>query len=898
MSANTNNIQQLYVAYFGRPADATGLAYWETVVAAQGGNTTAVSAAFSTSAEYMATFAGLNNDQIVNTIYNNLFHRDAEPLGLTYWSNLLTAGKINISNVVTQVAGGALTTDATALAQKVAASVAFTAALDTTAEILSYSGAAANAIAKAWLAGVYDVATETAAVAPIALNATVASLASAANGLSFTLTTGSDAGAAFTGGNGNDTFNAGVVMAADGVTLVNTLQSIDSLTGGLGIDSLNATLNSAGAVAPSLNGIEIINLRATAVGASLDLTAATGVTNVNVAHSTAATTITAIGNAALGVANQNTAVSIDGSTATALGLNFDTVGTKTAHITVDLASVTANAATSYAITAKNAYVTLSETAASAATTSATVVATNANQLTFGAADLASLTSLAVTGSGSVDFSGGALSALTSLTVADGGVKATITNLTPNSVVVTTGAGTDTISAEGVGVKSIATGAGDDHVTATTTALAAAATVDLGAGNDTLTLGLAFATGATLAGGDGTDTLGIAKADYATVSAYAAADLAKVTGFEVLSITDTLGTGDIIDVSSIAGITSFKAAAGITSGQTASAIGLGANSTIELAGPDTHNGTLIGSLLTPSSSDSLTLILNHDFTDNNDTTANVLAALPQAVTLADIESLVVKSTGTLTSAPFTPVDGYKADTITNTLDLTGSDKLTSITVTGDQALTLASTAGQTHLASVDGSANTAGLNFDGHLAAAGAVAMTIHGSATAANTLIGTSHNDTIIGGAKADAITGGVGGDTLTGNGGNDTFIIAAGDSVIGSGTFDTITDFVANTYGAGVGGAVDTHGAVGVTAAKLTGDLLEVHATFATTDTILTYVAANAADATTFLATNHGLTTVAVALDSSASNLYVDNTGDGVADIYIHLTGVTTINAAAILLV
>ena len=87
MSSNTNNIQQLYVAYFGRPADATGLAYWETVVAAQDGSTTAVSAAFAASAEYTATFAGLSNDQIVNTIYNNLFHRDAEVAGLTYWSN-------------------------------------------------------------------------------------------------------------------------------------------------------------------------------------------------------------------------------------------------------------------------------------------------------------------------------------------------------------------------------------------------------------------------------------------------------------------------------------------------------------------------------------------------------------------------------------------------------------------------------------------------------------------------------------------------------------------------------------------------------------------------------------------------------------------------------------------
>ena len=118
MSANTNSIQQLYVAYFGRPADVTGLAYWETQVALAGGSTAAVSAAFAASAEYTATFAGLSNDQIVNTIYNNLFHRSPEPDGLIFWSNLLTGGKINISNVVTQIAAGAQGTDSVALAQK------------------------------------------------------------------------------------------------------------------------------------------------------------------------------------------------------------------------------------------------------------------------------------------------------------------------------------------------------------------------------------------------------------------------------------------------------------------------------------------------------------------------------------------------------------------------------------------------------------------------------------------------------------------------------------------------------------------------------------------------------------------------------------------------------------
>jgi hypothetical protein len=45
--------QQLYVAYFNRPADALGLAYWMTKDAA------AASTAFASSAEYAATYAGI-----------------------------------------------------------------------------------------------------------------------------------------------------------------------------------------------------------------------------------------------------------------------------------------------------------------------------------------------------------------------------------------------------------------------------------------------------------------------------------------------------------------------------------------------------------------------------------------------------------------------------------------------------------------------------------------------------------------------------------------------------------------------------------------------------------------------------------------------------------------------
>lgn len=908
-----DSVQKLYIAFYQRPADSGGLLYWSQRLDAAKGSLEGVVDAFATSAEANTLYGTVDKDTVgtvVDKIYQALFNRTPDEAGKKYYVDGFLAGKFTAGKIALDVLNGATNNDLVAINNKVTVANRFTETVDGRAMTdgdfgvgsvfaATYAGDTDAQAAREILVGVTSSPATmlTASDVTAQVQSKIAdqgdAVVSQTSGKTFALTTGADTGVAFTGTAGNDTFVAGVTMAADGVTLVDTLQNIDSLTGGAGTDTLNVTLDRAGAT-PTLNGVEIVNLRATGVTA-LDLSAATGVTNVNVANSTAVATLTSIGAAAVGVANQNQNVNINGSTATALSLNLDTVGTAAADITVDLGSATANAATSFAITAKDAHVTFAETTGSAATTSATIAATGANEITFAALDRASLTSVTVSGSGSVDL-GAAMTALKTLTAGDGGVKVNATGGVLETV--TAGAGKDTVTAVGATVKSISTGAGNDTVNQVTTDLAATATVDLGAGDDSVVFGTKFAAGATVAGGDGTDTIGLAKANYALISAYSAANLAKVTGFEVLSITDALVTGDSIDVSKIAGITSFKAAAGVATGNSAAATNLGAASTVELAGADANDGTLSVSLKTDTAADSMTVKFNKNFVDNNNTTADVNIA-SQTVVAADIESLTVNSTGTQTDI-FTAVDGYKVDTITNTLALNGSNKLTGVTVTGDQKLVLASTALMTKLATVDGSANTGGLNFDGSLAdmttATTSVAMTITGSATAANALIGTGHADTITGGAKADIITGGLGADALNGGTGNDTFVYnAAGESTLVS--MDVITGFSANTYGNGASGAAGTGAAADTT--KWTGDVLKFDAAAAQVAAgAVVSVQANAADAQTFLqnlAADATPSEFGVALDSSSGKLYIDWNSNGTADSVIQLTGVTTITAAAV---
>ena len=64
MGINTDAVQRLYLAYFNRPADPIGLAFWEsklpsTTVATQT-QLAAIASGFSFSAEYASLYAGSN----------------------------------------------------------------------------------------------------------------------------------------------------------------------------------------------------------------------------------------------------------------------------------------------------------------------------------------------------------------------------------------------------------------------------------------------------------------------------------------------------------------------------------------------------------------------------------------------------------------------------------------------------------------------------------------------------------------------------------------------------------------------------------------------------------------------------------------------------------------------
>lgn len=501
MGINTDAVQRLYVAYFNRPADPVGLAHWESKLpsdraATQAELTALANQGFSGSSEYSNLYSGKSNTQIIDSLYQNLFGRSAETAGLTSWALALSNGTQTFASIALQLTYSAQGTDATAIANKLTAAKAFTTALDTTAEITGYSGTAAAASARTWLATVTDSAasltnaTTTSAINAAVSNATAAGASS--SGQTYMLTAGVDSPAAT---ERNDTFigTFGSATASD-----NSFGIGDVLDGGAGKDTLNLTVigGADSAAGATVKNIETINIR------GLDTV------TFNTVNVTGANTI----NATETLAGTTTTVSNLASTATTLGL----AGKGNLTATFDLADLSGKADT--------VSVNLSGAGTSAATRS-TVTVSNGNAI--------EAVKIAATGANFVNLDAG----------------------TANASITVTGAGSlNLASAGGAAFTGDATNAA---LTIDASAATGAQTYSLGSGAITVKGGSAgdsFTFGATLGstdsvdGGAGADTLSFEVGNAVQI-------LPTVSNVEVLAA--KFSAGGIFNASKTTGVTTIN-----------------------------------------------------------------------------------------------------------------------------------------------------------------------------------------------------------------------------------------------------------------------------------------------------------------------------------------------------
>lgn len=145
-----------YLSYFGRPADPGGLKFWVDALNRTGGDPTDMINNFGASAEYRSMYGNSSASDVVNSLYQHLFNRDAEKGGLDFWAGHLQSGALTLSNIAFTVVNAAQGSDSMIIKEKVEASRLFTANLDTQRELDLYSNNLSALNARKWLSLISD----------------------------------------------------------------------------------------------------------------------------------------------------------------------------------------------------------------------------------------------------------------------------------------------------------------------------------------------------------------------------------------------------------------------------------------------------------------------------------------------------------------------------------------------------------------------------------------------------------------------------------------------------------------------------------------------------------------------------------------------------------------------
>ena len=99
-------IQEMYVAYYGRPGDSPGIEYWANQLQSAGGNLNNVLDAFGTSSEYRDRFGSLSNTDLVDAIFQRLLARGADPDGLDFYTQSLNRGERSLASIAVDILNG------------------------------------------------------------------------------------------------------------------------------------------------------------------------------------------------------------------------------------------------------------------------------------------------------------------------------------------------------------------------------------------------------------------------------------------------------------------------------------------------------------------------------------------------------------------------------------------------------------------------------------------------------------------------------------------------------------------------------------------------------------------------------------------------------------------------
>ncbi len=187
-------VQDLYIAYFGRPADPNGLANFEAALLAAGappdlqglvqayGTNAGVKSlvdSFETSAESLALYGGGSTTSFVQTVFQNVLGRQPAASGLQFWVDAISSGRLTQGDAALSIMAGGTTNpssqgllDAQLIENRIAAASYFTAQLTSLGDTAVYSGKTAAQTARTMLSNVTASSTSSTYEASIATTIT------------------------------------------------------------------------------------------------------------------------------------------------------------------------------------------------------------------------------------------------------------------------------------------------------------------------------------------------------------------------------------------------------------------------------------------------------------------------------------------------------------------------------------------------------------------------------------------------------------------------------------------------------------------------------------------------------------------------------------------------------
>jgi len=455
MSAVYNaTVQGFYLSYYGRPADPAGLTFWTGQLAAAGGNLSSILNAFGTSAEATRRYGTGTDTSKIEAIYQQTFGRAADATGLAFYQTELAAGRITLIDISKRIIDGATGDDVTIRTNRLSAAQTFTDRLDTAAEQAGYSGSGAEDAARSWISTVTkDAATVTAAASTV--DSTITSLLP----VTFTLTSSADTWTGGTGNDsvsGKNSNLGGTLQGTDkldggaGTDTLNLTTDIDfsGFTTGFvkNIETVNITNSGATSRAFDMTGVTgVTNLSVDATKGAITITALpTGVSKLSLTGQSGDTGATAFSTDYVAGAAEIS------STTTALAFDLTNVGTATTkRVTATLGSVETVNVTA---TGTNFFALGGTTA-----TSMTVSGSGTVNTTGGSA-LTSFDGSSATGALTVDLTGvTSAGSLATFRTGTGGdtLTASVEDLRANATIAA-GTGTDTFNLSNAGTSAVTT----------------------------------------------------------------------------------------------------------------------------------------------------------------------------------------------------------------------------------------------------------------------------------------------------------------------------------------------------------------------------------------------------------------------------------------------------------